>query len=511
MSPITRVYLYSAFMSISTACFGLDTGTIGAITTMKQFETQFGALSDITRGLVVSCILLTSAFTGIVGGTVSDRLSRKRTTSLGCAIFAVGMGIACGSSTLGMLIAGRCIAGLGEGLFLSCVAVYISEISPAAIRGRTVLLMQVMTTGAIAAGFFICYGTARIDSSLSWRFPFALSTLLSTLVAIGANFLPYSPRWLMLHGRRDEAETVLDLIATDLSETERKELLTVPAKTAASLGVFAMFGKGVRGRTALGAFLQMANQLSGIDFVLFFAPLLFTQAGLDPSTSSFVASGVTGILLLVSTIVSTFYIDRVGRRRLWIIGGLLIGGCHYLLGALYASGKARDDRGKWVVIITIELFAIAFVSTWAAVIRLYSSEIQARSTRAAASAFGNGVNQAVNFVVALTGPGFLARSAYGPYFTYGSCTFFATFVAYLYMPETMGKSLEAIETSFEGSPYAVQWPERILSGRKEHVEQTLTRRRASRESQKLPGETRAELRAGIMEMERLGTVEEAVN
>ena len=87
--------------------------------------------------------------------------------------------------------------------------------------------------------------------------------------------------------------------------------------------------------------------------------MLFTQAGLDPSTSSFVASGVTGILLLVATVVSTFYIDKVGRRTLWLIGGGVVAGCHFLLGAMYASGAAKDRIGKWVVIATIEVFAVS--------------------------------------------------------------------------------------------------------------------------------------------------------
>ncbi|KAL8280206.1 hypothetical protein RQP46_007320 [Phenoliferia psychrophenolica] len=340
MSPMKRVFLYSAIMAISTGLFGFDTGTIGSITTMPQFQAQFGVLSDFVRGLVVASILIPSAFTGIIAGSISDRLSRKRTVSLGCAIFACGSAISCGSNTLGLLIFGRCVAGAGE----------------------TMLVIQVFTTGAIATGFFICYASVRIPSSLSWRLPFALSTMTATFVAVASLLLPYSPRWLVMKGRRAEAEAVMDLIASEASPDERRELLEVPMRVPSKkLAFMDMFRKGYRGRTILGAFLQAANQLSGIDF-------------------------------------------------------------------------------------------ISFSSTWAVII--HTAEIQPNATRAAATAFGNGVNQAVNFCVAVTGPGFLARSAYGPYFTYGSCTLFATVVAYLYMPETIGKTLETIDITFEGSPYA---------------------------------------------------------
>ncbi|KAK4705879.1 hypothetical protein P7C70_g301, partial [Phenoliferia sp. Uapishka_3] len=171
------------------------------------------------------------------------------------------------------------------------------------------------------------YGSVKITSSLSWRLPFAIATAISSSLTIGALFIPYSPRWLMMKGRRAEAESVMDLIApaTDASSNERRELLEVPH--VEKVGAMEMFGKGVRGRTWLGVFLQASNQLTGI----------------------------------------------------------------------------------------------------------YTAEIQPNRTRAAATAFGNGVNQAVNFVVAVTGPGFLAKSAYGPYFTYGSFTAFATVIAYLYM------------------------------------------------------------------------------
>ena len=92
---------------------------------MPQFVAQFGELEPLLRGFVVACILVPSALTGIIGGSISDKISRKRTIALGCAIFAIGSAISAGSNSLAALITGRCIAGLGEGLFLSCLSVYV--------------------------------------------------------------------------------------------------------------------------------------------------------------------------------------------------------------------------------------------------------------------------------------------------------------------------------------------------------------------------------------------------
>lgn len=165
-----------------------------------------------------------------------------------------------------------------------------SEISPSQLRGRTMLLIQVWTSGAIATGqhllphvfsfwkltltplvllkgFFVCYGSVRIPSSLSWRLPFALQTLASLALAIISPLLPYSPRWLVIKGRQAEAERVLDLIASDANADERRELLAVPPPsvvTSRREAFFQLFAKGVRGRTIFGAFLQAANPLSGM-------------------------------------------------------------------------------------------------------------------------------------------------------------------------------------------------------------------------------------------------------
>lgn len=153
--------------------------------------------------------------TGVLAGTVSDRLSRKYTISLGSAIFAVGSAISAASKTsLGVLILGRCIAGTGEGLFLGCLGVYLCEIAPRHLRSQMLLIQQLICTGGVALGFFVCYGrslpfvalrtsadflltttgSAKIDGTMAWRFPFVLQTVTATAVAILAPFQPYSAR-----------------------------------------------------------------------------------------------------------------------------------------------------------------------------------------------------------------------------------------------------------------------------------------------------------------------------
>lgn len=137
------------------------------------------------------------------------------------------------------------------------------EICPKHLRGRLISFFQLFTTGALASGFFVCYGTIRIQSSLAWRIPFAISTFVALVVAVGAPFLPFSPRWLVTHDRREDAEKGLNLITGPEDEEERMELLAAPPSTTKA-GWGDMFAKGVRGRTMLGAFLNVPRAHSFI-------------------------------------------------------------------------------------------------------------------------------------------------------------------------------------------------------------------------------------------------------
>lgn len=227
---------------------------------MPAFEELFGVLSPMTRGITVACILVPSALSGMVAGSISDAISRKRTIALGAFIFCLGSAMSTGATHLAGLIVGRCIAGAGEGLLLSASAVYVCETSPARLRGRMLCVCQLFITSGIAVGFFTCYASVKItDSSLSWRLPFAISTFTALVLAIGclSSKLVYSPRWLMLKGRRLEAEAVLDLIAGTSAEDveERRELLGSRVDMTEASKFTDIFSKGVRGRTFLGAFL----------------------------------------------------------------------------------------------------------------------------------------------------------------------------------------------------------------------------------------------------------------
>jgi MFS family permease len=265
----------------------MDTGIIGPVTDMKVFKASFGGSQNATiHGLIVSSILIPAALSSFFAGYLSDRLGRPKGISIGVFIFGVGAAIEASAVSLRMFVAGRVVEGLGEGIFLGNLVVLICEISPTSTRGPLTTGPQLMITLGLVIGFFTCYGSSNIQSSLSWRTPFILLSSLSMILCTTSFFfLPESPRWLTLHGRHKEAAETWDKLEVSRAEREKAELqsetieVVVPVATVKEKTVHKLldiFSEDVRTRTALAVFLMGMQQLSGIDGVLYVSGYYFS-------------------------------------------------------------------------------------------------------------------------------------------------------------------------------------------------------------------------------------------
>lgn len=444
--------LATLVISVGGLLFGLDTGIIGPVTTMASYTDAFGHFSSTIHGVIVSSILIPAAIASFLAGHLADKLGRPQSVMFGAIINAFGAALEAGANSLGMFIGGRVIAGIGEGFFLSTVTVYTCEIAPAKYRGPLASLSQMFTTIGLCAGYFICYGSSNLASSMSWRTPFIVQAILATCLAIACPFLPASPRWLIMKRRIGEVPAVLNRLGLDPSEFA-VDADNTRADTEHKESFVAVFRKDARKQTAFAMFLMAMAQFSGIDGVLFYAPLLFQQAGLSSSQASFLASGVSALVIFLVTIPASIWADKWARRTSTIWGGLALAACMTLIGSLYASNSVHPTTGaaRWVVVVSIYLFAVAYSITWAVAFKIYASEIQPAGTRAAASSLAQSSNWIANWIVAFTTPIFLAKSAFGAYFLFGSCCLFTVVVAAVFMPETRGKSLEDTHHNFDHS------------------------------------------------------------
>ncbi|KAJ5522800.1 general substrate transporter [Penicillium frequentans] len=445
--------------------FGMDTGIIGPVTDMTDFKAQFGGSQNSTiHGLIVSCILIPAAISSFFAGYLADRVGRPKGICIGTFIFGVGAAIEAGAVHLAMFIVGRIVEGVGEGLFLGNLVVLICEISPIKTRGALTTGPQLACTLGLVVGYFVCYGSSDIQSSLSWRMPWIiLSALAMIICGVSLLLLPESPQWLGLQGRYEEAEEAWEKLGVDLADREKiavKVQVQVqeidPDTEKETVGMTSklleVFCKEVRGRTALGVFLMGMQQLSGIDGVLYYAPELFQKAGLASSEASFLASGISAIVIFASTIPGLLYADAWGRRTSILIGGVGMAVLMFLMGGLYAGDAVHKDggAGRWIVIVSIYLFAALYSATWGVTVKVYSAEIQPQRTRASATTLSHSSNWVCNFTVALITPIVLSKSSWGIYILFGGCCVITVIVSIFFMHETQGRTFLQIEEAFKG-------------------------------------------------------------
>ncbi|KAM0264244.1 hypothetical protein ACHAQJ_000731, partial [Trichoderma viride] len=445
------------------------TGNIGPVTTMPAFRKSFGDFSPTVHGVIVSSVLISGAFTALIAGILGHRFGQVRIFSIGSFIYGVGAAVQSSATSLGAFIIGRLIQGIGEGLFVSSVWVQVSEMSPTRVRGTLTALPQFSIVVGVVSGFFISYGTSRLGASttLSWRLPMVISSALGFLLSGMYWFVPASPRWLLAKGRFTEAREVLIRLGFD--EVEREMLLEesmaqVQAQSHIDetiwqefkqtfVGFKEAFSAPFRGRTIFGCFIMGMQQLAGIDGVFYYAPILFQKAGVSGDQASFLASGVSALAILGVTIPATFLADKWGRRTSSLLGGILITALMLLMGSLYAADKVHADKGagKWVVIVSIYLFAIVFNGTWAIGFRTFLIESLPRKTRSSASSLAQSANWFSNYFVALITPVLISKSTFGVYYLFAFSSLFTTIIVALRMVETRGHSLEEIEQRYTQS------------------------------------------------------------
>ncbi|KAH7103079.1 general substrate transporter [Auriculariales sp. MPI-PUGE-AT-0066] len=441
---VAGYFTASALVALGGFFNGYDTGAIGGVTETQAFIDQMGDSRHSCAG--------SSSASPCSAGNLADRFGRLRVIVAGS--------IAYPAPELGMFIIGRLINGVGQGAVGASISTYIVEISPSNRRGMLVAIPQFMVNLGICAGYFTMYGSSRLDSPFSWRIPFIVMAGTGAILAFGSLFLPESPRWLIMHGKRDKAMRSLERLDFAPAEAEKDIFQAADrenTRAGPSMGVIealrCAFSAEHRHTTLLALMVLSGVQLTGVDAVLYYAP----------QQASFLASGVSAILMMSISVPGVIFADRWGRRPILLIGGLLLATPLITIGSLYASNAVQAGAGaaRWVVVVLIFEFAIAFCATWGLVTRAYASEIQPTRTRATANALGQGLAFLSNWIVAITTPVFLAASTFGIYFLYGFITLALVVMFAAFAPETRNVPLEEIQNNFH--PPISAWLSRLKS------------------------------------------------
>jgi MFS family permease len=239
---------------------------------MPAYIETFGHLTPTMRGFTVSLIMLCGAIPAMVAGYLADRFGRLRIIIVGAVLCTIGCVLECAAFHSWLFLLGRALMGVGQGFALTNAGVYICEIAPSRSRGKFVSLPQFGAALGVCIGYFSCYGSIHIAGDMSWRLPYILQVVLSTIWAVGSFFLPESPRWLHLHGKTSQALEQLQHLDVETAEAE-KDVLRPIEETNSQVGILEglrlTFTTQYRRQTLLALFILTFIQLSGIDGVLY--------------------------------------------------------------------------------------------------------------------------------------------------------------------------------------------------------------------------------------------------
>lgn len=438
------VYVAAVFAALGGLLFGYDTGVIsGALIFIRHAF----ALSTLDQEVTVSVVLVGAAVGALGGGRLADRMGRRKMLLITAVIFVAGAMLCATAVSLQMLVAGRLIVGLGIGLASSTVPLYISEVAPANARGWQVSLFQLAITVGILAAYLVDYGFA---GSGNWRWMLGLAAVPGIILFAGMLFLPETPRWHAAHGRVDAARGVLVRIrGTENVDAEFDEILASLRRTPESGGLRDLFLPEVRTPLVIGIGLAIFQQITGINTVIYYAPTIIQSAGIPSASGAILATAGIGLVNVIMTVASMWLIDRAGRRPLLLTG---IAGMAISLGVLgYVFRLTNASKGiAETAVITLMVYVASFAISLGPIFWLLISEIYPLKIRGGAEGVAAGANWTANFCVSLTFLTLVQEMGAGhTFWLYGVLAVAAWIFSYRIVPETKGRTLEEIESSWK--------------------------------------------------------------
>ncbi len=431
----------SGISALAGLLFGYDTGVIsGAV----LFVREDFSLSDRQEEIVVSAVLLGAMIGAAIGGRLADRFGRRSVLIQVAFLFtlgAIGTALAPDTTWLGI---GRIVVGIAIGIASFTAPLYISEISPADVRGKLVSLNQLMITIGILVSYLADYA---LSGSRGWRLMFGLAAIPALILLVGLLFVPESPRWFVRQNLRDRARQVLSRIRRP--EEIEPEISDIESSlTQQEGGWHELFSSNLRPALIIGIGLAIFQQFTGINTVIYYAPTIFQLAGLQSHSAAILATAGVGLVNVILTVVALELLDRLGRRPLLLYGLL---GMIVSLGLLGIGFMKENPTPAlaWVSVICVMAYVACFAISLGPIFWLMIAEIYPLKIRSRAMGLATMANWGANLLVALT---FLSLlRLLGRPLTFWLYAFVGVicwiFVLRL-VPETKGKTLEQIEAAW---------------------------------------------------------------
>jgi sugar porter (SP) family MFS transporter len=424
---------------------------------------------EVLAGILNLCALVGS----LTAGRTSDYIGRRYTIFLASVLFIIGAVLMGYGPNYAILMAGRCVCGVGVGFALMIAPVYSAEISSASSRGFLTSLPELCIGIGILLGYISNYFLGNhLSLKLGWRIMFGIAAFPSLVLAFGILMMPESPRWLVMQGQLEKAKKVLlqvsnttqeaelrfkDIkIASGLHENCNDDIVKLPEKFHQGVGVWKELilrpTPFVRWMLFAAIGIHFFEHTTGIEAVMLYSPRIFRKAGVTSNEKLLLATVGVGLTKIFFILIALFFLDKVGRRRLLQIsvGGMIIG--LTILGFSLTMVDQSNEKVLWALPLSI-VATYAYVAffnlglgpvTW-----VYSSEIFPLKLRAQGASIGVAVNRTMNAVVSMTFISiYKAITIGGSFLMFAGISIIAWIFFYFFLPETKGRALEEMEMVF---------------------------------------------------------------
>lgn len=479
-----RVYTCAAIASFASCMIGYDSAFIGTTLALPSFTKEFdfasytpGALA-LLQANIVSVYQAGAFFGSLFAFATSYFLGRRKSLIAFSVVFIIGAAIMLAADGqrrgIAPIIAGRVLAGIGVGGASNMVPIYISELSPPAVRGRLVGIYELGWQIGGLVGFWINYGvnTTMAPTRSQWLIPFAVQLIPAGLLFFGSFWIPESPRWLFSNGKREEAMKVLCWMR-NLEPTDRYIIEEVSYIDADLERYTREVGKGfwkpflslkqpkVQWRFFLGGMLFLWQNGSGINAINYYSPTVFKSIGITGTNTGFLTTGIFGVVKMVLTIIWLLWlVDLVGRRRMLFIGATGGSLCMWFIGAyikIAGTGSTNEEDAKLTpggiaAIFFFYLWTAFYTPSWNGTPWVINSEMFDQNTRSLGQASAAASNWFWNFIISRFTPQMFLEMEYGVYFFFASLMLLSIVFIYFFIPETKSIPLEAMDRLFEIKP-----------------------------------------------------------
>ncbi|XP_062108379.1 sugar transport protein 13 [Humulus lupulus] len=464
-AKITPIVIISCIMAATGGLmFGYDVGVSGGVTAMPEFLKKFfPVVYRKTRAeqdsnyckydnqglqLFTSSLYLAGLTATFFASYTTRKLGRRLTMLIAGVFFIVGTIFNAAAENLAMLIIGRILLGCGVGFANQAVPVFLSEIAPTRIRGGLNILFQLNVTIGILFANLVNYGTAKIKGGWGWRLSLGLAGIPACLLTIGALLVVDTPNSLIERGHLEKGKEVLRKIrGTDNIEPEFNELVEASRIAKEVKHPFRnLLKRKNRPQLIIAVALQIFQQLTGINAIMFYAPVLFDTLGFGGDASLYSAV-ITGAVNVLSTVVSIYSVDKVGRRMLLLEAGVQMFLSQVVIAIILGIKLSdnSDNLGKGYAILVVVMvctFVSSFAWSWGPLGWLIPSETFPLETRSAGQSVTVCVNLLFTFVIAQAFLSMLCHFKFGIFLFFSGWVLVMSFFVLFLLPETKNIPIE---------------------------------------------------------------------